>query len=372
MIKKEDIQTHVDYVVSKRDFLRNHKICSDVVFEKGLSNYLDNVIKKEYPKSHEKISERKTPTNYFESYVNKVSKTHAFPPVYRVAKSKTDSKKLNDRLELCEWHNKMIWAQRTLNTHCSVYVEPFTSPKINGPCIRTYRGHEFEAWSNPGSPEPHVPDVIIKFLSHGKDDQGNFQWWESVDNDNIARYKVRTTVPTDHNDFFNSSSFVSLSTTQNSLDEESITIKKNPMGELPGEYLQQNPYGLKGDPDVELLLLTKVANTNIADLNFTFKFTHHPVRIAKNIQLPEGEELDFNPDKILEARSRRGDNGNEPTIESIYTKVEYADGYNFNQNNVISFFVARGAALKMDQPSERPMSADVADMSMFDLTAIWE
>jgi len=144
------------------------------------------------------------------------------------------------------------------------------------------------------------------------------------------------------------------------------------MKEIPGQYVQLSLFGLKGDPDVELLLLTKVYNTNIADLNFTFKYMNHPARIAKNMQLPEGEDLDFNVDTIIEAKTRRGDVGKDPTIETIFTEVDYEGGFDFNQKNVISFFLARGAKLKIEQPSERPMSTGTVDMEMFDLTAIWE
>jgi hypothetical protein len=230
-----------------------------------------------------------------------------------------------------------------------MYAEPYTSDSISGPSVRIYRGNEFEAIANPGSSEPNVPNVIVKYLGVFSDSKGKYALRESVDKDSIARYKVR----------------------DGNLDEESLSIIDNPMGELPGQYIQLSLFGLKGDPDVELLLLTKVYNTNVADLNFTFKYMNHPARIAKNIQLPEGDQLDFNVDTIIETKTRRSD-GTEPKIETIFTEVDYEAGFDFNQKNVIAFFLARGAKLKLEQPSERPMSTGTVDMEMFDLTAIWE
>ncbi len=349
MISKKDLEAHAKHVKDKMGFIKNHKVCGEIVFEQGLSNWLDEVIAEEYPKSDKQVQQRKTPTNYFESYVNKVSKTHSIPPDYSIKEDDTASTNLNNKLEACDWHNNMIWAQRVLNTHQSVYVEPFTSESILGPSVRIWRGHEFEAYSREGSPEPSVPDTIIKFLGSGEDSSGKYFLRESVDKDEIVKYRVRE-----------------------DLEVQEIYRRANPMKELPGEYLQSKPFGLKGDPDVELLFLTKVANTNVADLNYTFKFTHHPIRIAKNLDLAEGDSLDLNPDSIVETKTRLGDIGKESGIETIYTKVDYKGGFEFNQNNVIAFFIARGAVLKMEQPSERPMSADVADMSIFDLTAIWE
>ena len=243
----------------------------------------------------------------------------------------------------------MINAQNVLNAHCCLYAEPYTSDSISGPSVRIYRGNEFEALSKQGSSEPNVPDVIIKYLGVFRDAKGKYALRESVDKDHIATYKVRDGI----------------------LDEESLIIKRNPMGELPGQYTQLSLFGLKGDPDVELLFMTKVYNTNIADLNFTFKYMNHPARIAKNMQLPEGDVLDFNVDTIIETKTRRSDS-TEPKIETIFTEVDYESGFDFNQKNVIAFFLARGAKLKIEQPSERPMSTGTVDMEMFDLTAIWE
>lgn len=350
MLNKSVIERHVAHTSSKttRGFLKNHKITAEVVFEKGLSNWLDDMIAKEYPKSKERVSERKTPTNYVETYVNKVSNTHAVEPSYYL-QNKKSSKDLNDKLKDCEWHNKMISAQNVLNAHCCLYAEPYTSDSITGPSVRIYRGSEFEAYSNPSSNEPNVPDAIIKYLGVFNDSKGDYALRESVDKDDIARYKVRNGI----------------------LDQDSLVIRENPMGEIPGQYTQLSLFGLKGDPDVELLLLTKVYNTNIADLNFTFKYMNHPARIAKNMQLPEGENLDFNVDTIIEAKTRRSDN-KEPTIETIFTEVDYESGFDYNQKSVIAFFLARGAKLKIEQPNERPMATGTVDMEMFDLTAIWE
>lgn len=350
MLDKDIIKLHVAHTKSATTlgFLKNHKITAEVVFEKGLSNWLDVVIAREYPKSNERVSERKTPTNYVETYVNKVSNTHAIEPTYFL-KNKTESKVLNTKLTNAEWHKKMISSQNVLNAHCSLYVEPYTSASLDGPSVRIYRGSEFEAFNNPNSNEPNVPDSIIKYLGVFSDSKGKYALRESVDKDHIAGYKVR----------------------DGRLDEASLAIRDNPMKEIPGQYVQLSEFGLKGDPDVELLLLTKVYNTNLADLNFTFKYMNHPARIAKNMQLPEGEELDFNVDTIIEAKTRRSD-GKDPTIETIFTEVDYESGFDFNQKNVISFFLARGAKLKIEQPSERPMSTGTVDMEMFDLTAIWE
>lgn len=350
MLDKSSIELHIAHTNANDTlgYLKNHKTISEVVFEKGLSNWLDDVIAREYPKSKERVSERKTPTNYVETYVNKVSNTHAVEPTYFL-QNKASSRSLNEKLQKAEWHNKMINAQNVLNTHCSMYAEPYTSDSISGPSVRIFRGSEFEAFSNPGSNEPNVPDVIIKYLGVSADKKGRYALRESVDKDNIARYKVR----------------------DGKLDEASLDIRSNPMKEIPGQYVQLSLFGLKGDPDVELLLLTKVYNTNVADLNFTFKYMNHPARIAKNMQLPEGEDLDFNVDTLIEAKTRRSDN-KDPTIETIFTEVDYEAGFDFNQKNVIAFFLARGAKLKIEQPSERPMSTGTVDMEMFDLTAIWE
>ena len=350
MLTKADIVRHIEHTNKAETigFLKNHKVTAEVLFEKGLSNWLDARIAAEYPKSKERVSERKTPTNYLDTYVNKVSNTHAVEPSYFL-KNKTESKKLNTKLTHAEWHKKMISSQRVLNGHCCLYAEPYTSDSLSGPSVRIYRGSEFEAYSNPGSNEPNVPDAIIKYLGVFSDEQGKYALRESVDKDSIARYKVRS----------------------NSLDGDSLVIIDNPMEEIPGQYVQLSEFGLKGDPDVELLLLTKVYNTNIADLNFTFKYMNHPARIAKNMQLPEGDELDFNVDAIIEARTRRSDS-KAPTIETIFTEVDYSSGFDFNQKNVIAFFLARGAKLKIEQPNERPMSTGTVDMEMFDLTAIWE
>jgi len=351
MLNINDIKLHVEHSEDRttRAYLKNHNVMSEVVFEKGLSNWLDERIAAEYPKSKERVSERKTPTNYVSTYVNKVSNTHAVEPSYYL-QNKANTKSLNEKLKACEWHNKMINGQNVLNAHCCIYAEPYTSDEIQGPSIRIFRGNEFEAYSKVGSKEPNVPDVIIKYLGVSSDAKGTYALRESVDKDSIASYKVRA----------------------GNLDVDSVQIRKNPMGELPGQYAQTSLFGLKGDPDVELLLLTKVYNTNIADLNFTFKYMNHPARIAKNMQLPEGQELDFNVDTIIEAKTRRSDNGKEPTIETIFTEVDYESGFDFNQKNVIAFFLARGAQLKIQQPSERPMSTGAMDMDMFDLTAIWE
>ena len=288
-----------------------------LVHEGQLRNEIEDSLRAELTaKSFEKAVKRIPSINLLVRIIDKLSRVYS-EPVLRDSEKDSDDKLLTYFEDALELDKKMASANRMLNLHRSVVLEPFVHQRK--PKLRIVPAHQFLMYSD-DPVDPTFPTVYIKFMY--KENKAT-----PFTDRNGRKFEQDETREVDIIYLYSDTEFLVIdSEGEQRLDKmEKLGADgkphdgTNPVGVLPVVYVNRSEFRLVPVPDTDTLENTILIPKLLADLNYAVQFQSHSVTVALDVDVPD--EAVASPDAIWNLKSD-GEGGKQGRVETIRPTVD--------------------------------------------------
>lgn len=274
------------------------------VYEGDLLSYvLDDLRRQLSPKSYEQAKHRVAPINVLKRIIDKLSKIYAKPPTRTVEVSGTKSEKdieiLTELYHAVDANTVMNLGNEFFNLHKYLWIEPFLDQ--GNPQLRVLPADRFLVFSE-DPVNPLRPTIFSKLMGQKTDALGQ------------ARQIFYTYTETDfavHDD-------------SNQIDHALMAAignaeGVNPLGKLPGVYVNRSRHELIPQVDSDTLAMSKLIAVILSDLNYAVMFQCFCIIYGINITQ---EGLEMAPNAFWNIKTDASSDGNNTKIDVLKPSVD--------------------------------------------------
>lgn len=285
------------------------------IFEGDLLTYLIEELKKQFTgpdgqlnkKSFSEAVKRLAPINISRRVIDKLSKIYSEPPVRKLSSGaqKKDEDLLDFYVKSFDINNTLGGADGAngfFNLFKNAWVEPFLDPTEKSAKLRIVPSDRFFVYSA-DTINPMRPTHFVKIMGTIRDGSG----------EKILMYAYTET------------EFVIF--TWNGSESEirddmmaqaGLADGVNPLGKLPGVYINRSKYNLIPKVDSDFLAMTKLVPLCISDINFALMFQAFSIIYMIDV---DQSGLKYSPNAIWDLKSD-GKSDKEPKVGSIKPEID--------------------------------------------------
>lgn len=256
MLRQEMDELIGAYKTHKHILEHNSELFS--VFEGDLVTAMSKQLKDDMSAdTYSEIMSRAAPINILPKMIDKLSKIYAKSPLRQLSDNATDYD-----LELLEYYvksmdmNSVMGAKDGANGLFNLFKNTWVEPFIDGvvPSLRVIPSDRFFVYSK-DMVNPTRPTHFVKVMGKQRNSQG-------VESVILYAYTKDEFLP------FTDSGEVLESVLAELENPEGI----NPLGVLPGIYINRSRYFLMPKPDADTLAMTKLIPIQLSDINYGLKY----------------------------------------------------------------------------------------------------
>ena len=292
------------------DYLRyNNRLM--LVHEGQLREEIENSMRAELSAaSYAKAIKRVPSINLLVRIIDKLSRVYS-EPVLRSTEKDQDAELLDFYTDETCLNEKMASANRLLNLHKCVAIEPFIH---NGkPRVRVVPAHQFLVYSD-DTKDPTSPTVYIKVMGRERKNEPFTDWnGRKFERDEVREVDVYVLYSDDE---------ILIVDSEGALREDKMyaiqLTGQNPLGVIPAVYVNRSDFRLVPVPDTDTLENTILIPKLLADLNYAVQFQSHTVLVALDLVMPANPVLA--PDTVWEMTSK--DEGKQGRMDTIKPSVD--------------------------------------------------
>ncbi len=300
----------LQHIARHRDYLAyNNRLM--LVHEGQLRNEIEDSLRAELsPASYAKAIKRVPSINLLIRIIDKLSRVYS-EPVLRTLTNTVDHELLTYYVDAANVNERMASANRMLNLHKCVALEPFV--KNGRPRLRVIPAHQFLVFSD-DAVDPMCPTVFIKIM--GKELKTQFVTRDGAKADREETREV------DVYHLYSDDEFLIIDSDGSVRDDKMAAVGNdgtNPVGVIPFVYVNRSDFRLVPVPDTDTLDNTILIPKLLADLNYAVQFQSHSILVAVDLKVPA--DVAASPDAIWSLVSD-GDEGKQGRIDAIKPSVD--------------------------------------------------
>lgn len=250
----QDIPLLVEEFKAQSDRLEHDRVLYEI-YEGDLKTYLLGALKKQLsPKSYEQAVHRIAPINVLPRIIGKLSIYGKTPGRSLGEQAKESDTKLWSEIEKdLKLNATMSMANKFFNLHKRVWIEPFIDQ--GKPQLRVIPSHKFFVYST-DRVNPLRPTHFVKIMGTFKDKSGAHR---------VLFYG------------YTKDEFVAFDSEKEIVRDLMTTDGINPIGRLPGVYINRSKSELNPIMDTDTLPMTLLIPIILTDVNYAHMFTHFPI-----------------------------------------------------------------------------------------------
>jgi hypothetical protein len=287
------------YRDQKASFTHNQALFD--IYEGDLMKYLEAAIRDQLNEvSADDAMTRAAPINVLRKLIDKLSRIYAKPPQRKVVDGSDNDQELTDwYTEKLELNTSMGLSNEFFNLHKRVWVEPYFDR--DGPSIRVLPANLFFVHSN-DYVNPLRPTHFGKVMGTVKRD--------GVDKALLFLYTAQEFLAVDED-----------GQVVNEIMQRDDIAKlngANPLGRLPGVYINRSRHLLTPKDDTDTLELSTLIPVILTDLNYAVKYQCFSMNYTIDC---DSEQLTRAPNAMLMLKSDP-ESGKTPSVGSIKPEVD--------------------------------------------------
>jgi len=266
------------------------------IFEGDIVSYvLEDLRKQLSPASYEQARHRVPSINILVKLVDKLSSIYIDPPTRVIENgNESDQELLDWYVSTLDLNSKMLSANEFYNLFKNTLLSPYTNDGL--PCLRVIPSMSFLPYGD-NYKDPTIVTAVIIYA--GKDDKGTEVYAYFSDNE-FFMFDMKEKKRTD---------------LMRGLDNEDGL---NPVQKIPNVYINSSDNLLIPKPDNDLLVMSKLVNVLLADLNLISMFTSFPIRYGIDV---DDKNLAYAPNAYWSFTSQ-GDGEKKPQVGTLDAKAD--------------------------------------------------
>lgn len=299
---KDDIPALIAYWKDQKCTLAHNEEIFDIFEGNLLEHVLCDLKDQLNEKSYKVASKRVSPINVLKRLIDKLSKIYAKAPVRTIQDgSASDLETLNKYVEAMDINTEfgsLAGANGFFNLFKNTWIEPYLDDEGN-PKVRVIPSDRFFVYSN-NRVTPTVPTHFVKIMGSYKDESGA---------ERILFYA------------YTAAEFAAFNDMGEYLPEEMARIGSdgsNPVGALPGVYINRSKHCLMPKPDSDTLSMTKLIPILLTDLNFALMYQCFSIIYTIDV---DQTNLVQSPDAMWDLKSD-SNSDKSPQVGSIKPTVD--------------------------------------------------
>lgn len=304
MALRDDVPALIDqYNAHKATFSHNAELFD--IFEGNLLGHILRDLQATMSaETFKEVSTRVAPINVLKRLVEKLSKIYAKPPQRAIVDGgEADDKLLADYVQAMDMNTEMgssAGANGFFNLFKNVWIEPYLDEDTRAPKLRVIPSDRFFVYSvdtvNPTKPT-HLVKIMGKYKTHAGVERTLFYAYTSEE-------------------------FLIFNDEKEVLEDRMAATEtvdgKNPLGALPGIYINRSRHNLMPQIDSDTLSMTKLIPILLSDLNYALKYQTFGAIYSIDCEIPKSV---WAPNMVLNLKS--DGNGDKPgTIGTIKPEVD--------------------------------------------------
>jgi hypothetical protein len=302
MALRDDIPVLIETYNDNQAQLDHHAQVFDIFEGNLLEHVLADLKGQLNERSFKVASKRVSPINVLTRLIDKLSKIYAKAPMRTVNKgTEADTDLMNRYVEEMDLNTEMgssSGANGFFNLFKRVWIEPFKDEN-GSPKLRVLPADQFFVYSS-NKVNPNSPTHFVKVMGKFKTPNGQ---------ERVLFYAYTA----DEVIIFDSEKEV-----REEMMAERELDGKNPLGALPGVYINRSKHRLMPKPDTDTLSMTKLIPVLLSDLNFALMYQCFSIIYTIDC---DQTDLKMSPDALWDLKSDTGSD-KEPKVGSIKPEVD--------------------------------------------------
>lgn len=304
MALRDDVPALIDQYNAHKGTLAHNAELFDIFEGNLLGHVLKDLQATMSAETFKEVSTRVAPINVLKRLIEKLSKIYAKPPQRAIVDgSDADDKLLADYVQAMDMNTEMgssSGANGFFNLFKNAWIEPYLDEETSAPKLRVIPSDRFFVYSV-DSVNPTNPTHLVKIM-------GTYKTQAGVERTLFYAYT------SDEFLIFNDE----MEILQDKMAATEVEDGKNPLGALPGIYINRSRHNLMPQIDSDTLAMTKLIPILLSDLNYALKYQTFGAIYSIDCEIPKTV---WAPNMVLNLKS--DGNGDKPgTIGTIKPEVD--------------------------------------------------